>query len=888
MKPFRFGVSFRVFAGLAVMGLLFIGASVVAVQSFNELNRGLRSFSTQDLPTALAGSKLNQLSANLASFAPALIAADSPGTRKSIFLRIKDQVAWLDEILESLEQSEGASHNLQQFRSLKDNLVTNLERIADLVKQRNEVLKRSAALLQKIPRLNLKSFKISNQLLLAENNQPSIRNIQDWHQLNTEALFLIPIAASMNHPMELAEISKRFSHVHQQIIFLTMKLPDHVQAEFISYEKELRALGQMDEGIIPLRAKSLELNNQVQGTLSQNKVIADRFVASSSSLTRKIRKEILNEIDRLDQSTQERSLYFIIITFLCISGAALVFIYINKSVILRLSGLQKNMLSHADGRGKNIVTSGHDEIADMAKAFKFFVETIREREEALQTANRQVAEVQNRLLDAIQNISEGFVLFDAQRKIVLCNDNYRQLYGYQNKDVLSGTTFEALLQRDLDRGLSLDMNAYRNARKAQFEKQQEAIELQLADGRWLSIQDCPTTEGGVVGIHVDITEKKEIEKALLKAKEIAERADRAKSRFLAAASHDLRQPLHAVGLFVAELMDRTQDPEVQDTVENIERSIFHMNDLFESILDFSLLEADDLHPETSAISLAPILKNIAREFKPQAVEKGLDFRVVISNEVILSDSLMLNRILRNFVSNAIRYTVKGRVLMGVRRQRNFLRIEVWDTGVGILPEQQELIFSDFYRGGETRTQDRGLGLGLSIATQMATLLDTTINLQSWPGQGSCFNILMPLGVKGSGVLTADAGPIQSSGKPLIGELVMVVDDDPQILKASKKLLQRWGCKVVVSQDFDDAEIKLKECGDKVLAILMDYQISTQESGLDFLKRLTIDKNKGIIISGNTNPEIALSVKAAGYPFFKKPLSPVMLATRLRHLKRNKI
>ncbi|MFB9353541.1 ATP-binding protein [Sneathiella chinensis] len=888
MKSFRPGVFFRVFAGLGIIGILIISAGVVSVKSFNEFSSGLRSFSTRDLPVVIDGSKLNQLSANLASFAPALIAADSPGTRKSIFLRIKDQVAWLDEILLNLEETENSSRDLSEFRTLKTNLVDNLHHISDLVKERNVILEQSDTLLKTVPDLNSKSFVISNRFLQNNNSPDLIYVLQEWHRLNTDALLLVPLAATVDQFTELNDISVRFSGILAQIDAMTARLPDAVQLELGTFRKELIALGQEENGIIRLHEKALELNGKVQGTLSQNKLIANRFIASSSSLTRNIRDEILHKSDLLDQSTQERSLYFIIITFLCISGAVLVFVYINKSVIQRLSGLQKNMLNYAAGKSETIATVGNDEITDMAKAFKYFVQTIQEREAALQVANRQVAEVQARLVDAIQNISEGFVLFDSKHQLVLCNDNYRQLYGYQPDDVQPGTPYETLLRADLSRGIAADNSSYRRARLAPLETARAAVEIQLADGRWLSIQDRATAAGGIVGIHADITGKKEAEAALRVAKDRAERADQAKSRFLAAASHDLRQPLHAVGLFAAALLNRTQDPHMRDITGNIERSLLHMNDLFESILDFSQLEIGDLQPDLSSISLKSMVDNVARDFTLQAEEKSLGFRLVMPDVHVFSDALMLDRILRNLVSNAIRYTDQGRILIGGRRQGQQIRIEVWDTGCGIAPEQQEKIFSDFYRGGETRAEDRGLGLGLSIAAQMAGLLKTRIEMHSRPGQGSCFSVTVPLSDAGASLPghTPELEPPKlETGTVLSGERVLVIDDDPQILKATEKLLQRWGCQVRTAQNLAAAETCLAEGAGPFLAILADYQISRHETGLDFLERLPEYGDRGVIISGNTDPDIAAQVKAAGYPFFQKPLKPAKLAALLRHLKR---
>ncbi len=375
--------------------------------------------------------------------------------------------------------------------------------------------------------------------------------------------------------------------------------------------------------------------------------------------------------------------------------------------------------------------------------------------------------------------------------------------------------------------------------------------------------------------------------SLAAKKEMAERANQAKSRFLAAASHDLRQPLHALSLFVAALKTRSREPETQALVESIESSTAAMELLFNALLDISRLDAGAIEAHPEHFALQPLLDVLSKQFGALAGEKHLRLRIRPCNAVIHSDPLLIERILANLIANAIRYTDDGGVLVGCRRRGRMLHIGVIDTGRGIPPEQQESVFQEFVQlNNPARDRSKGLGLGLAIVSRLARLLGHRIDLASRPGHGSSFSIDVPLGdparvrasppVSASGV--TDAIPPDT--------LVLLVDDENAILHGMAELFDNWNIGLVTARNADEAEQWLDslECTPDV--IISDYRLPGDSDGIAVIARLREKFGHGIpaiLITGDTAPESLQRIAQAGLPLLHKPLRPAKLRALLTHL-----
>ena len=367
-----------------------------------------------------------------------------------------------------------------------------------------------------------------------------------------------------------------------------------------------------------------------------------------------------------------------------------------------------------------------------------------------------------------------------------------------------------------------------------------------------------------------------------------ELANLAKSRFLAAASHDLRQPLHALNLFLDQRRSETDQVERSRLDAQIDAAVAAMNELFNSLLDISKLDAGVLAPSISEFPVDHLLKRIETTFAATARENGLRLRVVSSRAWVRSDFILLERILLNLVSNAVRYTERGGVVVGCRHRNGRLRIDVCDSGIGIPEDQRRNIFGEFYQldGGE-KDRRGGLGLGLAIVDRLCGLLDHPIELTSSVGSGSRFSVLVP---------SAPAGTAQASldvPRPLVdserGKLVMVIDDNELVRDGMRGLLKSWGCLVVTAESEDAAMAKLAEHGRRPDLIISDYHLAHGKTGfelIDRLRRACGAQIPAFLISGDTAPERLREASASGYYLLHKPVLPITLRSVVSQLLKN--
>ncbi|HMH19746.1 MAG TPA: ATP-binding protein [Burkholderiales bacterium] len=362
----------------------------------------------------------------------------------------------------------------------------------------------------------------------------------------------------------------------------------------------------------------------------------------------------------------------------------------------------------------------------------------------------------------------------------------------------------------------------------------------------------------------------------------AERAERDKTRFLAAASHDLRQPMHAISLLVGMLRPRAQAGE-REVVERLERSVEAMDNLFNTILDLSKLDAGVVTPAFAAVPLRAIFDSIEVHFAPQAAFKELSLKVFPTRAVVETDRAVLERLLRNLVSNAIKYTREGTVLVGCRRRGDLLRIGVWDTGVGIAPENLERIFEEYFQAGTgPRDRSEGIGLGLSIVRRLARLLGSEIEVRSAAGRGSRFELAVP----SAGYTTVDAQDRLDEPAPdtvLAGKYILVVDDEPDVRFGTEALLRQWGAHSASAGSLEEVAALLDQELRFPDAIVTDYRIGNTQTGLDIIsavQRYTAERTPGVIVTGEDLGKAELEANGNVYPVVMKPVAAEELRRRL--------
>ncbi|MGF1629430.1 MAG: PAS-domain containing protein [Kiloniellaceae bacterium] len=507
-------------------------------------------------------------------------------------------------------------------------------------------------------------------------------------------------------------------------------------------------------------------------------------------------------------------------------------------------------------------------------------------DESAEVEARQRAEAaEERLIDAIESISGGFALFDANGRLVLCNQIYRGRAFGGGLYIYPGAAFEEIARANAYNGCIAGLNSdvereeWLRQRVAAHRAARGSFEINWHDGRIFLVTDRRTHDGGTASVTTEITE-------LRRARETAEQANLAKTRFLAAASHDLRQPLHAIELFVAALEATVADEEAHSIIADLREASNAAGRLLNALLDVSELESGRFEGRFMDFPVQQLIDRMVRVYGPQARERGLRLRGVPSSQVIHSDPNLLERILSNLLSNAVRYTQEGAILLGCRRRRGKLRIEVWDTGLGIPEAEQQRIFEEFHQlDNPARERRRGVGLGLAIVRRLANTLGHEIFLHSVRGQGSVFAIELDLTGKSVELpLSRRAG---QPGVPLPGRsTVLVIDDDLQIRKGMVRALESWGWTVKTAGDYDSAADIITSMSDAIDLIIADYRLPRACNGVRAAGRLRVLCRRMVpvlIVTADKGQEELQEIAEQGFPALQKPVNPDALRTAIADL-----
>ena len=518
------------------------------------------------------------------------------------------------------------------------------------------------------------------------------------------------------------------------------------------------------------------------------------------------------------------------------------------------------------------------------------------------------------LQGAIENITQGISVVDQSLRLVAWNHRYIELFNYPDGQVYVGRPVAELIRFNAERGLLGGGNIEEHVSKRLYWMRQgtaHTSERLFPNGRVIELIGNPMPGGGFVMSFTDITEFREAERALKEANEgleqrvaartfelsqlnqalteakgVAEAANQSKTRFLAAVSHDLMQPLNAARLFSAALshQDDALPADARELVRHLDSSLRSAEDLISDLLDISRLENGRITPDRHAFVLNNLFDTLGAEFKVLAAEHGVDFRLRGSRLRVDSDIKLLRRILQNFLTNAFRYA-KGRVLLGVRRQGQHLRLEVWDRGPGIPEDKRKVIFEEFKRLDSHQTRaEKGLGLGLAIADGLCRVLGHQLEVRSWPGKGSVFSVTIPLALHAEPPVLVSQP--EQHGEALAGIQVLCIDNEDSILAGMHSLLSRWGCQVWTARNRLECEHLLSENVRPQLA-LVDFHLDDGETGTELMAWLRTRLGEplpGVVISADGRPELIAQVHAAGLDFLPKPVKPAALRALLsRHL-----
>jgi PAS domain S-box-containing protein len=462
---------------------------------------------------------------------------------------------------------------------------------------------------------------------------------------------------------------------------------------------------------------------------------------------------------------------------------------------------------------------------------------------------------------------------DSAGAVTIFNETAERISGYCRSEVLGRDWFELAVPAKAAASVRELFEEFRHGGTLPH-SDEYPIRTKSGQERIISWQNSVlAAPRAAISFGIDITERKQMESNLSTAKRQAEEANAAKSKFLAAASHDLRQPIHAQGLFL-ELLGRTPlTPQQKEVLTAVRAASQASAEMLNTLLDFSRIEAGVIVPQIRPFPLQPLLNKIESELAPLADAKNIIYRSRETQVTILSDPALVELILRNLVANAIRYTERGGVLVACRRRGGEVAVEVWDTGIGIAADEQAEVFREFHQlGNPERDRRKGFGLGLAICKGLAQTLWHDLSLQSTPGQGSMFRLCLPLAKRPARPSAANV-PAAEQRQLLLGQHVLVIDDDEAVRIGTLNLLSDWGCQGMAAESIEEALILAQ--GQRPDLVISDYRLRQQRTGAEaiaILRAVHGAQLPALLITGDTAPERLAEAQASGIPLLHKPVS----------------
>ncbi len=539
--------------------------------------------------------------------------------------------------------------------------------------------------------------------------------------------------------------------------------------------------------------------------------------------------------------------------------------------------------------------------------------TIKGAMKLLDDASEAIQYNRDLLQTALDQVRQGIAVFDRDLRLICWNRQFRDLLGLPPEYGQVGTPLDTIIRFNAERGelRGSSADAIVADRIEKLVIRQETFQERLSiTGTILEVRISPMPDGGIVTTFTDITERVLAEEALSRSHETLERrvrerteeltrvnqqlvqathaaeeANIGKTRFLAAAGHDILQPLNAARLYASVLVDRFREGEAGDLVRNVEASLESVEDIISAILDISRLDTGALKPEYGTFRLDEIFRALQLEFDPVARERDLRLSFVPTSLTVRSDRRLLRRLLQNLVSNALKYTLTGRVLVGCRRHGSRVVIEVHDTGIGIPASKQKAIFMEFHRLDDGIRTAKGLGLGLCIVERISRVLDHPVTLRSRMGKGSCFAVEVP-SADPVPVLPSVGEPVAVTSSQLDGMLVLAIDNEPNILDGMRRLLESWSCEVLTASNDMEAAQHVTQLGRTPDIMLVDYHLD-QGNGIECAVRLRWKFGRSIpalLITADRSRAVRAEAAERDIGLLNKPVRPAALRAQLARVR----
>ncbi|MCF4097662.1 ATP-binding response regulator [Maritalea mediterranea] len=515
---------------------------------------------------------------------------------------------------------------------------------------------------------------------------------------------------------------------------------------------------------------------------------------------------------------------------------------------------------------------------------------------------------------AVEHLGQGIAVFNQDRLLDMSNDQFQTILDLPGSLCVGGTSLADVVRHLAERGDygEGDVAELAQARLDEIERNSSGhLERSGPNGQYLEVRTHRLPNEGLVISYTDISARVAAERELAqvnqslekrvqertkalthlnteleRARAKADAANLDKTRFLAAASHDLLQPLNAARLYTSTMVERAHGTDLARLAANVDDALVAVEDIMSALLDISRVDSGALKPSISAFSIRELLKKVKVEFEPAATAKDINLRLVGADAMVSTDRRMVARVLQNLVSNAIKYTAKGgAVLVGCRKRGNRIRLDVIDNGIGIDKDQHSLIFTEFSRLEPGARIAQGLGLGLSIVQRFGQALNLDVELDSVPGRGSRFSIYLPPAADAPPPPPAKAATPPQHGGSMQGKQILCVDNEPDILEAMKALLDGWGCDVRVARSLKQiSQLDLLE-GWVPDIVLMDYHLD-QSSGLDAIQwlRQTVGGHlPAILITADRSAQVQNLAEERNVSLLPKPLKPAALRALMSRL-----
>jgi two-component system CheB/CheR fusion protein len=540
--------------------------------------------------------------------------------------------------------------------------------------------------------------------------------------------------------------------------------------------------------------------------------------------------------------------------------------------------------------------AANEEVMSANEELQSTNEELESSKEELQSLNEELATVNNQLQDKVAELEAT----NDDLSNLLTSTDIATLFLDENLCIKRYTPAMArlvnLIETDVGRPVSdivhrfSDSDLVEDTKTVLGKLMPRERTVRTEEGRWYQRRILPYRTqdnriSGTVTTFIDVTERQQAEAALRHAKAQADEANRTKSAFLAAASHDLRQPLQTLELLNAALHQQVQAEDAREIIDRQQQSLQVISGLLNALLDISRFESGTVVPKIATVPVAAMFERLAREIEPQAKAKGLRFQVMPCRLAVRSDPGLLERIVQNYLVNAIKYTPQGKVLLGCRRRGAELAIQVWDTGPGIPEADLRSIFRAFHQlDNPARTHSKGLGLGLAIVERLAETLDHHLEVRSTPGKGSMFGVRVPLAKQGK---PRQPPALAASEHPdLAGVCIVVIEDEPGPRESLELYLRALGARVLAAVTGDEALARIKAQACEPDVIIADYRLGLGESGIDVIRRLREALGgdaPAILLTGDTSPAGRSQCQALRCEVLYKPVNGQDLAAHIRRL-----